>query len=110
VGEGYRRRVARVGGDRHDERVSTIRRRVQIDGRVQGVFFRDSCAREARARGIAGFVRNRGDGGVEAVFEGESEAVERMVAWCHHGPPRAVVTAVRAAAEPPENDKWFAVR
>jgi acylphosphatase len=90
--------------------VSTIRRRVQIEGRVQGVFFRDSCAREARALGIAGFVRNRGDGGVEAVFEGSPDAVERMVAWCHHGPPRAVVTTVRSADEPPQDDQWFAVR
>jgi acylphosphatase len=88
----------------------TIRRRVQVEGRVQGVFFRDSCAREARAMGVFGFVRNRGDGAVEAVFEGPPEAVERMVAWCHHGPPRATVTAVRAEEEAPQGDQWFSVR
>ncbi len=60
--------------------------------------------------GVHGSVRNRGDGGVEAIFEGESEAVDRMVAWCHHGPPRAVVTAVRTLDEPPNGDQWFAVR
>jgi acylphosphatase len=74
------------------------------------VFFRDSCAREARALGLSGFVQNRGDGTVEAVFEGEPDAVERMVAWCHHGPPRAVVTAVQARDEPITGDRWFALR
>jgi acylphosphatase len=88
----------------------TIRRRVEVQGRVQGVFFRDSCAREARPRGLSGFVRNRSDGAVEAVFEGDADAVEHMVAWCRHGPPRAVVTAVRVVEEPPVGDQWFAVR
>ncbi|MDQ6617993.1 MAG: acylphosphatase [Actinomycetota bacterium] len=88
----------------------TIRRRVRIDGRVQGVFFRDSCAREARGQGVGGYVCNRGDGGVEAVFEGEADAVERMMAWCQHGPPRAVVTAVCVEEEQPHGDRWFAVR
>jgi acylphosphatase len=74
------------------------------------VFFRDGCARQARALRVGGFVRNRGDGGVEAVFEGEPDAVERIVAWCHHGPPGAVVTAVRAVDEAPQGDQWFAVR
>jgi acylphosphatase len=88
----------------------TVRTRVQIDGRVQGVFFRDSCAREARTRGVGGFVRNRGDGSVEAVFEGDADAVDQMVAWCRHGPPRALVTAVVAYHEEPRGDGWFAVR
>jgi acylphosphatase len=88
----------------------TVRQRVQIEGRVQGVFFRDSCASQARALGISGFVRNRGDGGVEAAFEGEIDAVDRMVAWCHHGPPRAVVTRVVATLEEPVGERWFAVR
>jgi acylphosphatase len=89
---------------------ASIRRRVRVEGRVQGVFFRDSCAREARALGVFGFVGNRGDGSVEAVFEGPRLAVEQMVTWCHHGPPRAVVTAVRALDETPLGDRWFAVR
>lgn len=90
--------------------MSTVRRRVHVQGRVQGVFFRASCAREARALAVAGSVRNSRDGGVEAVFEGEPDAVARMVAWCHHGPPRAVVTGVRVEEEPPQGDQWFAVR
>lgn len=69
-------------------------RRVRIRGRVQGVFFRDSCAREARAAGVAGWVRNRADGTVEAWFEGRPDAVERLVAWCREGPSRADVDRV----------------
>jgi acylphosphatase len=69
--------------------------RVVVSGRVQGVWFRDSCQEEARALGVRGFVRNRADGTVEGEFEGPEPAVERMVAWCHHGPPRARVDAVR---------------
>lgn len=88
----------------------TVRKRVQVEGRVQGVFFRDGCAREARALDVSGFVRNRGDGGVEAVFEGDPDAVDHMVAWCHRGPPRAVVTAVLVRVEEPQGDHWFAVR
>lgn len=88
----------------------TVRRRVQIEGRVQGVFFRDSCARQARSLGVSGWVRNRSDGGVEAAFEGDPDAVERLVAWCHHGPPRAVVTAVRSEEEAPGGEVWFRVR
>lgn len=90
--------------------MSTVRRRVHVEGRVQGVFFRASCAREARALAIAGWVRNSRDGGVEAVFEGEPDAVARMVAWCHRGPSQAVVTGVRVDEEPPQGDQWFAVR
>jgi acylphosphatase len=63
-----------------------------VEGRVQGVFFRDSCAREARAAALAGWIRNRPDGAVEALFEGSPTAVGRLVEWCRHGPPRAVVT------------------
>jgi acylphosphatase len=88
----------------------TVRKRVHVEGRVQGVFFRDSCARLARSLGVGGFVRNRGDGAVEAVFEGEADAVERMEAWCHHGPPRAVVTSVTTHVEEPQGERWFAVR
>ncbi|MGH9127018.1 MAG: acylphosphatase [Acidimicrobiales bacterium] len=87
-----------------------IRRRVEVEGRVQGVFFRDSCARQARALGVGGSVRNRGDGAVEAVFEGDDDAVARMVDWCRQGPPRAVVTAVRTSEEAPLGEGWFAVR
>jgi acylphosphatase len=88
-----------------------IRRHVVVRGRVQGVFFRDSCREQARLLGVSGWVRNRWDGSsVEAVFEGSEEAVRRMVAWCHHGPPRAVVESVAVTEQPPEGDSTFRVR
>ncbi|MDQ2826800.1 MAG: acylphosphatase [Actinomycetota bacterium] len=61
---------------------------------MQGVFFRDSCAREARAAGTVGWVRNRADGAVEAWFEGPTDAVEALIRWCHRGPPHAQVDGV----------------
>lgn len=81
-----------------------------VDGRVQGVWFRESCRREADAGGVGGWVRNRADGCVEAVFEGEALAVERLVAWCRQGPPRATVTSVAVHEEPPEGEVVFRVR
>jgi acylphosphatase len=89
---------------------SVIRRRVLVSGVVQGVWFRDSCRHEAEARGVRGWVRNTPDGSVEAVFEGETDQVERLVDWCRVGPPRAVVTAVEVHDEPPEGDHGFDVR
>jgi acylphosphatase len=86
-----------------------VRRRVLVSGRVQGVFFRDACRHEAKAAGVRGWVRNRGDGQVEAVFEGPAPAVERMIAWCHVGPPRASVTAVQVTEEPPVGEPSFRV-
>ncbi len=71
-----------------------VARRVVVSGRVQGVFFRDTCRREARSAGVSGWVRNRPDGRVEAVFEGPPTAVEALVAWCREGPPQAVVEGV----------------
>lgn len=87
-----------------------IRRRVVVSGRVQGVFFRDGCAREAGLLGVAGGVRNLWDGGVEAWFEGEAAAVDRMVEWCRQGPPRAVVTGVEVHDEEPVGERGFRVR
>lgn len=68
--------------------------RVVIHGRVQGVWFRGWTVDEARARGLSGWVRNRRDGTVEAVFEGATQAVEDMVAACRRGAPAAHVTEV----------------
>ncbi len=65
-----------------------------IDGRVQGVYYRESARQTATALGITGWARNLPDGRVEAVAEGPREAVERFVAWCHEGPPAARVTGV----------------
>ena len=86
-----------------------IRRRVRITGRVQGVFFRDSCRREAQTRGVAGWVTNRPDGSVEAVFEGAAEAVEELISWCRRGPTSARVDEVEVTDEQPEGASGFAV-
>ena len=87
-----------------------VRRRVVAYGRVQGVFFRDSCDRMARSAGVSGSVRNRNDGAVEAVFEGEPEAVDRMVAWMRQGPRRAYVERVEVIEEEPVGESSFRVR
>jgi len=87
-----------------------IRRRVVVNGMVQGVFFRASCQREAAARGVAGWVSNRPDGAVEVVLEGEDAAVEALVDWCRTGPPHADVKDVDVAAEEPEGLSRFEVR
>jgi acylphosphatase len=87
-----------------------IRRRVFVAGEVQGVFFRDTCRREAAARGVAGWVRNRYDGTVEAVFEGEDDAVAAMVRWMQVGPPRARVARADVVEEEPAGEAGFRVR
>jgi acylphosphatase len=87
-----------------------IRRRVIVHGRVQGVFFRDTTRRRAASRGVAGWVRNRPDGTVEAVFEGEPDAVEAMVAFCREGPRGAAVERVEVSEEPPEGLSSFEIR
>ncbi len=82
---------------------------VVVEGRVQGVFFRESCRREATKAGVTGWIRNRPDGMVEAVFEGEQAAVGAMVGWCHQGPRGAVVTGVRVLDEQVRGDAGFVV-
>jgi len=79
-----------------------VRYRVLISGRVQGVFFRDTCRRLAEQNGVAGWVRNLPDGRVEAVFEGPAENVRRLVDWAHRGPRLAVVDEVAVHAERPQ--------
>ena len=81
-----------------------------VHGRVQGVFFRDTCRREAGRLGVTGFVRNVDDGTVEAVFEGDPDAVATMVDWAHTGPDRAQVSRVDVAVEEPAGLSGFAVR
>ena len=83
--------------------------RVVVTGRVQGVYFRESCRSAARAERVAGSVRNRGDGAVEAVFEGPPAAVDRMVEWCATGPPRAHVESVEVTEEAPVGESGFRV-
>jgi acylphosphatase len=87
-----------------------IRRRVVVHGHVQGVFFRDSARRLAERHGIGGWIANRWDGAVEAVFEGEPEAVERLVAFCRAGPRGAQVDSVDVTDEEPEGLTGFSVR
>jgi acylphosphatase len=87
-----------------------IRRRVVVRGRVQGVFFRDTCRREARSRGVSGWAANRADGSVEVVFEGEADAVDQMLAWCRTGPEEASVASVEVEVEQPQQESGFRVR
>ena len=87
-----------------------VRRRAIVQGLVQGVFFRESCRREALRRNVRGSVRNCADGTVEAHFEGEAEAVEAMLAWVSHGPTDAVVRDVVTSSEEPTGEQRFTVR
>ncbi len=86
-----------------------VRRRVIVSGRVQGVWFRESCRTEAVARSVGGSVRNLEDGTVEAVFEGPPAAVAEMVDWCRHGPPNARVDSVVSREEEPIGEGAFHV-
>jgi acylphosphatase len=87
-----------------------VRYRVLISGRVQGVFFRDSCRRLAERHGVVGWVRNLPDGRVEAVFEGPDENVRLLVDWAHTGPRLAVVDNVAVQPEPLEGLAAFQIR
>jgi acylphosphatase len=90
--------------------MSVQRLKVVVTGRVQNVWYRDSCRNEALALGVAGWVRNCSAGTVEAVFEGSPEAVSQMVSWCRTGPPRARVENVEVTEEPVRNEAGFLVR
>jgi acylphosphatase len=76
------------------------RAHVFISGRVQGVFFRAETQRAAMGLNLTGWVRNVPDGRVEAAFEGEDTNVDKMLTWCHHGPPAARVQEVIIKEEP----------
>jgi acylphosphatase len=88
----------------------TVRSRVVVHGYVQGVFFRDSTRRRAAELGVAGWVSNRSDGTVEAVFEGAPDAVSAMVDWARRGPRGADVERVDEREESPEGLTGFEVR
>ena len=88
---------------------SPVRRRVRASGRVQGVFFRDSTRQEAERRGVAGWVRNRSDGTVEAVFEGPPDAVAALVGFIRAGPGASSVSHVDVEPEEPEGLSGFDV-
>ena len=86
------------------DRISLL---VRIEGRVQGVWFRGWTVEQARLRGLDGWVRNRSDGTVEALFSGLRDKVDEMVAACHGGPPAALVRTVRAEPFPPPDQVGF---
>ena len=87
-----------------------IRRRVKVYGRVQGVFFRDSTRERANSDGVSGWARNMRDGSVEAVLEGEPEAVQRVVRFLHTGPSQANVDRIDVDDEEPEGLTGFSIR
>ncbi|MBV9335950.1 MAG: acylphosphatase [Solirubrobacterales bacterium] len=87
-----------------------IRRRITVHGQVQGVFFRDSLRRRAQSHHVAGWARNRSDGAVEAVFEGQPEDVEQLVRFAQSGPRQAEVQSVDINDEAPEGLSGFEIR
>jgi acylphosphatase len=87
-----------------------VRSRVVVRGRVQGVFFRGETRDRALRAGVCGWVRNCADGSVEAVFEGEAEAVASLVAFCRRGPRSAQVCDVEVLSEAPEGLRGFEIR
>jgi acylphosphatase len=88
----------------------TVAKRVVVHGSVQGVFFRDTARRKAESRGVTGWVRNCSDGTVEALFEGDPEAVEAMVAFAREGPRGAQVERVDVSDAEPEGGGGFQIR
>jgi acylphosphatase len=89
---------------------ATIRRHVTVHGDVQGVFFREATRRKASETGVAGWVTNRRDGSVEAVFEGAPDAVDAMVDFTREGPTAASVDSVDVEDQSPEGLSGFDVR
>jgi acylphosphatase len=97
-------------GGGHSVSDGPTRRHVVVSGEVQGVSFRDETRREAEQAGLAGWVRNRDDGSVEAVFEGDADAVERLVEWCRSGPSSADVDDVEVTEAEAQGESGFEVR
>jgi acylphosphatase len=88
----------------------STRLRLEIHGRVQGVFFRDSVRRTAAEHGVSGWAENRSDGSVEVVLEGEPDAVRAVAAFCREGPRHARVDHVEEHDEPVEGLRGFEIR
>lgn len=87
--------------------IEPVRKRLRIEGRVQGVFYRDSCRRRATELRIAGSAENLDDGAVEVVLEGDPQTVAMMIDWCRKGPPSASVSEVTITDEPPKGLAGF---
>ncbi len=83
--------------------------RAIVSGRVQGVFYRDSCRRAAQRLGVSGFVRNRSDRTVEVVAEGPRDRVEQLLAWCREGPSGASVAGIEIVDEPLRAERGFRI-
>jgi len=84
--------------------------KIRVTGRVQGVGFRQACLREARYRGLSGFVKNLSDGSVYIEAEGNPEQLNELVAWCQKGPGYGSVEEVTVEHHPPQNFNSFIVR
>ena len=80
---------------------------IRVRGRVQGVGFRDALRSEALRLGVSGWVRNRADGSVEALLQGDDAAVDRLIAWAGRGPPLAQVQAVDLSAAEPALERTY---
>jgi len=94
----------------HCAMIQSVARRLVIHGRVQGVFFRDSLREEAVRQGVAGWARNCEDGTVEALLQGDADAVSRVERFCEQGPPRAEVVRVEASGTQPQDLTGFEIR
>jgi acylphosphatase len=88
----------------------TLACQLRVQGRVQGVFFRDSTRREAQRRGVAGWAANRPDGTVEIVLEGPAHSVREVIAYCSRGPRGAEVTDVELSERAPAGLSGFHIR
>lgn len=87
----------------------SVAKRVIVSGRVQGVFFRDSCRQEAKRLGVSGTARNLADGNVEVIAEGEQGAVDTLIKWCKEGPSYAAVDSVEVSDSEPTGASGFRV-
>ena len=88
----------------------SVRVHLFVEGRVQGVWFRNTAYQQAEVRRVNGWARNLPDGRVEVVYEGPREAVDELVIWTHRGPDRALVTRVEIHDETPKGERGFSIR
>ena len=87
----------------------SVAKRIVVSGRVQGVFYRDTCRREANRLDIAGSAQNLPDGTVEVIAEGEPDAIDELIAWCKKGPAQADVDSVDVSDAAPTGAASFKI-